>query len=279
MQEILLYFLVSNNIDASIEDIENIFQTVGQEFLTEQEEYTVSITDIWLQYDKQSQGDLDVQILEQATNKMLNRYIEDEAKIPQEETIESGAIYKTALVHKAFGYKDEPVVYDTTDTHKPLEDMRYSWESYDGKYDCRHLMTFAKHQKFTDIIEKSQYKPENLVFGKKRRKENDDTNEKSIIPGKHQYNILTNSNQKLFIQNPHFSDTPLNMSNEKFNEFCDVLYYLPTDNLVEYSPDKQAKKYKEPNIFIGILNSSANFVYGNIKLGAMWIYKTAVNAF
>jgi len=43
VQEILLYFLVSHNIEASIEDIENIFQSVGQEFLTEQEEYTVTI--------------------------------------------------------------------------------------------------------------------------------------------------------------------------------------------------------------------------------------------
>ena len=45
VQEILLYFLVSHNIEASIEDIENIFQTVGQEFLTEQEEYTVTINE------------------------------------------------------------------------------------------------------------------------------------------------------------------------------------------------------------------------------------------
>ena len=43
VQEILLYFLVSHNIEASIEDIENIFQSVGQEFLNEQEEYTVTI--------------------------------------------------------------------------------------------------------------------------------------------------------------------------------------------------------------------------------------------
>ena len=45
VQEILLYFLLSHNIEASIEDIENIFQSVGQEFLKEQEEYTVTIDD------------------------------------------------------------------------------------------------------------------------------------------------------------------------------------------------------------------------------------------
>ncbi|MBQ7450446.1 HAD family hydrolase [bacterium] len=45
VQEILLYFLLSHNIEASIEDIENIFQTVGKEFLKEQEEYTVTIDD------------------------------------------------------------------------------------------------------------------------------------------------------------------------------------------------------------------------------------------
>ena len=32
VQEILLYFLLSHNIEASIEDIETIFQTVGQDF-------------------------------------------------------------------------------------------------------------------------------------------------------------------------------------------------------------------------------------------------------
>ena len=45
VQEILLYFLLSDNIDATIEDIENIFQTVGKEFIKEQEEYTVTIDD------------------------------------------------------------------------------------------------------------------------------------------------------------------------------------------------------------------------------------------
>ena len=45
VQEILLYFLISNNIDATIEDIENIFQTVGKEFIKEQEEYTITIND------------------------------------------------------------------------------------------------------------------------------------------------------------------------------------------------------------------------------------------
>ena len=43
VQEILLYFLISNGVEASLEDIEEIFKLVGQEFLNEQEIYTVVI--------------------------------------------------------------------------------------------------------------------------------------------------------------------------------------------------------------------------------------------
>ena len=43
VQEILLYFLVKNGIEASIEDIEKIFQEVAQEFIKIQEEYTTII--------------------------------------------------------------------------------------------------------------------------------------------------------------------------------------------------------------------------------------------
>ena len=57
VQEILLYFLLSHNIDASIEDIENIFQTVGEEFLKEQEDYTVTINDAVLLMEKLSKTD------------------------------------------------------------------------------------------------------------------------------------------------------------------------------------------------------------------------------
>ena len=45
VQEILLYFLLSQNIDATIEDIENIFRYVSEEFLKEQEKCTTTIKD------------------------------------------------------------------------------------------------------------------------------------------------------------------------------------------------------------------------------------------
>ena len=45
VQEILLYFLIKKGVEASLEDIENIFKEVGQEFLKEQEEYTTTIQD------------------------------------------------------------------------------------------------------------------------------------------------------------------------------------------------------------------------------------------
>ena len=43
VQEILQFFLIKNDIDASIEDINSIFQEVAQDFISEQEEYTVVI--------------------------------------------------------------------------------------------------------------------------------------------------------------------------------------------------------------------------------------------
>ena len=45
VQEILLYFLIKNGVEASIEDIETIFKEVGQEFIKEQEVYTTTIDD------------------------------------------------------------------------------------------------------------------------------------------------------------------------------------------------------------------------------------------
>ena len=44
VQEILLYFLVSNGVEAALEDIERIFQEVGQEFIKIQEDYTTVIS-------------------------------------------------------------------------------------------------------------------------------------------------------------------------------------------------------------------------------------------
>lgn len=43
VQEILLYYLQSQKIEASLEDIERIFLEVSQEFIVEQEKYTVVI--------------------------------------------------------------------------------------------------------------------------------------------------------------------------------------------------------------------------------------------
>ena len=43
VEEILLYYLISKDIEASLEDIEQIFSEVGQEFLSEQGVYTTLI--------------------------------------------------------------------------------------------------------------------------------------------------------------------------------------------------------------------------------------------
>jgi len=98
VQEILLYYLVAQGVDAYLEDIERIFAEVNEEFLKEQEDYTVTIPEA-------------LEFMENLNNKVSIAVITSDSRENAKKTINDNFLEKYFV--EVFGAEDSETAKTT----------------------------------------------------------------------------------------------------------------------------------------------------------------------
>lgn len=125
VQEIILYFLISNNIEASLEDIETVFQNAGQTFIPMQEDYTTIIPEAIDLMDKLQKAGIKMVVVTSDSkknavytieNRNLKKYFENVYGAEDSDTSKTtGDIVKKALKETGFDKSKTICIGDTYD--------------------------------------------------------------------------------------------------------------------------------------------------------------------
>ena len=214
--------------------------------LTQKEVYTVSQDDLHEKYKDGATGDIDVRILEAAADQYLEKYTpEGQRNSTGEKMIVGDYFAKTALIHKAFGYKDNIKEFCMTESDQPGKKQlaSFSYEiakdengkaKFIGRFEQTNLSSYK------ELVEQTGIKESELTFGSFHREQCspdvinlDMSTEASLLSGGHIYNLDKINGNATTITNPHRSSFPMTIPNNIFNEFVRSLFYLPTNNIVQ----------------------------------------------
>ena len=190
-----------------------------------------------------SSGDIDVRVMEIATNKLLEKYISKEDWEKDCLPIEGSSYLKESLVHKALGYKDNIEYYfnindkDSPDYGKIQKLVGDIIQGSDGKAKLSDLKYFNYNTtSLIDLANAYGFKDNELTCGSLDTKGHAATQgeiNKKFMNDQHGYNILKIDQNEITISNPHYSSFPHVVKKELFNNsFFNMLTYFPQNNLL-----------------------------------------------
>ena len=244
-----------------------------------QENYYVHEQTLKSKKDKKVSGTKNMQILEVAFSIYLEKYASAKEKKSEEGFLRSGTLVKEYLLHRALGYTGDIVKYFKKGD-KMYESFSHNWEGADGKLSNLSLYTWGKYSSFRDTIKNNNLKETNLICATPLKGPQGLTQEEQkILILQHGYNLMKSSDDVSTINNPHLSSFPVTLSNQKFQEVMHEVTYLDTKERIPCSKEKKSSTYEKPNIVLGKITSASEYIWGNAKLSAKWLYKTIANAF
>ena len=220
---------------------------------TEKEEFTVSKKELknYGQYNFDnieknffSTGDIDVRILEIATNKLLEKYLTHENS--DKKIINDGTYLKYALVHKALGYTDNIKAYNNyidlpnnrRNVRQLIKEIEYEIiKDENGKAKLgEKTEKYTGYRSFLYLINEKKYKENELTCSSlsdleySRKKAEDDY---KFTQYGHAYNIRDINSEGVVTNNPLYAGFPHIMSNELFtNDFFQQVIYFPQKNYI-----------------------------------------------
>ena len=214
-----------------------------------------------------SSGDLDVRILEIATDKMLFKYLttamktdskeyllfgefkaQEEPKYSPAHCMAAGFLQKRALVHKALGYKNSPKTYYSFKDDKEKEDILSLYttqeniksiksniveiemqliEKKDGTIEYKPRITQTEYKSLSEIISANNISAEELTVGSGAEDLSEDEKVQRYLSAGHEYNVLEMNNGNITVMDPYNSAFPHNISTNQLDNYFGSISYFP----------------------------------------------------
>ena len=202
-----------------------------------EEVYTITDEELNGKYKDGATGDIDVRILEAASDKYLNRYAPEVLR-SNGTMLTNDLITKPALMHRAFGYRDNIQFFVKEDDGNIYKRTSSIAQGEDGKAKVSLEYDNCQYKTFNDLITQSDFKEENLTvasFPLYRRTPkvatlDISTDDKSFLPPVHACNLEKRTNDTCTISNPYISSFPIPLKSGTFEEYTKALFYFPTQN-------------------------------------------------